>query len=127
MGAMYIIRTDETIQVITENMMIGLRILKLLTPIVRRATISESVLILLIPARTPMRVAIGIVNASRSGRRKTSIFNIVNVVAPFEIKVCERMNIMLINRVKVYIASPTPKGAAISLRIYLSKVFNMDQ
>ena len=66
---MYIIRIDETIQVITENMMIGLRILKLLTPIVRRATISESVLILLIPARTPMRVAIGMVNASRSGRR----------------------------------------------------------
>ena len=100
-GATYIISMEDIIHVMIENMMIGRRILKLLIPMVRNATISESVLILLIPARTPIKVAIGMVKARRSGRRYNKILIIVNVVAPFEISVCDRIKIMLIRRVNV--------------------------
>ncbi len=100
-GATYIISMEDIIHVMIENMMIGRRILKLLIPMVRNATISESVLILLIPARTPIKVAIGMVKARRSGRRYNKILIIVNVVAPLEIRVCDRIKIMLIRRVNV--------------------------
>jgi hypothetical protein len=66
---MNMINQLENNQVMTEKIRTGFKILKLFMPIVLKATISESVLILLNPARTPISVAIGMVKDKKSGRR----------------------------------------------------------
>ena len=63
------ISQEETSQVASEKSSTGFSSWRLRTPMVRKATISESELRRLMPASTPISVAMGMVKESRSGSR----------------------------------------------------------
>jgi hypothetical protein len=69
MGVINMDKAAEIRNVAMEKINTGFRIRKFLMPMVLKATISESVLIRLNPASTPIKVDMGMVKARVKGRR----------------------------------------------------------